>query len=743
MRKTIFFIFLFYSLSLISQDFHDFGFQRNQTIDIYEEGSQPLQTAWGGGMNSVRASKIDLNLDGKKDLLFFEKNGNRILPFINEGGENEINYRYAPEYKHYFPKLHDWAILVDYNGDGKEDIFTYGLAGITVYKNISDTVLKFELVTNQLQSYYYNGYVNIFCSPDDYIAIDDIDMDGDLDILNFWVLGRYVHYQKNFAVENGNNLDIFDFRLTDECWGKFAEGADDNSIELFVDCGDMGREDTRHIGSTIFAYDYTGSGTKDLIVGDIDYPGIVFLENGGTLEDALMISQTSDFPNAVQPISIYSMPAVTIFDISNDETPEIIASPADPSLVKSENINSVWLYQKNSETSQYELITRSFLQEDMIDMGSGAYPILYDWNQDGLLDLFIANYGIYDSSTFYNYYLNSYYSSSIAYYENVGNDTTPIFQLITRDFGNLRQFGYEGLYPVLDDFNGDGIPDLLCGNKNGDVLLFLNQSTMGELPILELSTQNYNIQVGKYSTPQYFDLDGDGKKDLLIGNQRGKIAYYRNISTNDIPQFELVTEELGGVDVRDYNLSYFGHAVPCFFKNNNDEIILFCGNEQGKIAYYKNIEPPFDTPFVLMEEEMFEVHDNQRFPIAEGVRIGVAVGDINGDGWQDLLVGNWAGGLSYFQGTTPPDLHISINDKEKTTFESFPNPTSDKITFYGKNISFQKVEVYSIAGMLIDIHYSCSLPYTLDFSSFHSGFYLVQFTDKIGNKYVQKVIISR
>ena len=86
----------------------------------------------------MRFSEIDVNGDGIKDLFAFEKNGNRILIFINNGEKNCINYKYAPEYAHFFPKMHDWVILKDYNQDGKEDIFTYGNAGITVYKNVSD-----------------------------------------------------------------------------------------------------------------------------------------------------------------------------------------------------------------------------------------------------------------------------------------------------------------------------------------------------------------------------------------------------------------------------------------------------------------------------------------------------------------------------------------------------------------------------------------------------------------------------
>jgi len=741
-KNFLFLILITLFTTLSAQELHDFGFKRELNLPVYHHENSPLLNPWGGGMNSVRMSQIDLNLDGIKDLFIFEKNGNRILTFINQGNENEISYQYAPEYKHFFPSLHDWVILTDYNGDGKEDIFTYGLAGIKVYKNVSDTKLKFELITDQLTSYYYNGYVNIFASPDDYIAIEDIDNDGDLDILNFMVLGKHVHYQKNYAIENHGTTEVFDFHLEDECWGRFEEGEDDNSIILNSDCGQRDRDQTRHVGSTLLAYDYTGNGLKDLILGDIDYPGIVFLENGGTIDEANMVSMTMDFPNAVHPISLYSMPVVSLLDISNNGKPEIIASPSDPSLYKSENLNSVWLYVKNNETDEYELQTRAFLQEDMIDVGSSAYPVLYDWNGDGLEDLFIANYGSYDSSTFNNYYLTSYYTSSIAYYQNIGSDTTPSFLRITDDFGNLKSQGLQALHPAFGDFNGDGKIDILCGNQNGNLLFFANQANNGDLPIFDAPEPYQSINVGQFSTPQYFDIDKDGKNDLLIGNKRGQITYYRNIATDSIPIFELITNELGNVDVRDFNISYFGFSTPYFFRNSQDETVLFCGNEQGKIAYYKNIDGNLDGEFELIEPAMFEVEHENRYDIIEGGRIAVAVYDINNDGFMDMFVGNFAGGLSYFRGISAPDIHIGVASEEATPFLIFPNPADETINIAAEATSFKSLSVFSISGKKIEHFENIGLPFVLGTKDYPSGIYLIQIIDDNNWKSVKKVVVS-
>lgn len=719
---------LFCSAAAFAQSTHDFGFIRSQNIAVHSQNEQLFLFPWAGGINSVKGAEFDLNNDGVNDLLLFEKHGNRLLPFLNLGLEDNVAYVYAPEYRHFFPDLHNWVIFKDYNGDGKTDIFTYGLAGITVYENIStEEEIHFQLVTEQLQSYYYNGYTNLYTSPDDYLAIEDIDGDGDLDILNFWILGKYVHYHRNYSMESYGDADHFDFRLEDECWGHFEEGGESNAIILNSACGQKD-EPTRHVGSTLLVYDFDNNGLKDLLLGDIDYPNLVLLLNGGTLQDAWMTSVDTLFPTTSEPVWLYSMPVVGFVDVDNDVRDELLVSPSDPSLTKSQDHHSLWLYRYDEGAEQYRKVTEDFLQNQMIDVGSGAMPVLYDWNGDGLTDLFVANYGSYDSSRLINGFLTSYYSSSISYFRNVGTMTNPVFQQVTDDFGNLKRYGYTALCPAFGDVDGDGRTDLLCGISDGTLLYFRN---LGDtLPEFAPPAPNYaGIDVGDFATPQLFDLDRDGYPDLLVGNRRGRISYYRNVAPSGDFDFQYVTDTLGGIDVRDADVSFFGYCVPRFFRNAQDETVLFCGTEQGDIVYYDLIDNNLSGTFRRKEVALNETVGESLYPIAEGIRSAPAVADLNGDGYPDLLVGNYAGGLSLLMGTIPPLLAITEPTLPSQPLKVYPNPTSASVTVVLPpetcNLT-PEIRVFDVYGRLFDIVETChGASLQIDLSHYAPGVYFV------------------
>ncbi|MFI5173181.1 MAG: hypothetical protein ACHQFW_12370 [Chitinophagales bacterium] len=193
----------------------------------------PAANAWTGGFDSPIFSQIDMNGDGIKDLFVFEKEGAsqsyfRYTTYINHGTANQVDYEYAPQYKDCFPKgMHDWAILVDYNCDGLEDIFTYNYTGgMTVYQNDYDvsTGLKFHKEIDLVYTIYFGFPTNLFVASNSQPALVDVDNDGDLDVLTFAISSYTVEYHQNLAQENWGRCDTMAFNMVTGCWGNFGLG---------------------------------------------------------------------------------------------------------------------------------------------------------------------------------------------------------------------------------------------------------------------------------------------------------------------------------------------------------------------------------------------------------------------------------------------------------------------------------------------------------------------------------------
>jgi hypothetical protein len=315
--------------------------------------------------------------------------------------------------------------------------------------------------------------------------------------------------------------------------------------------------------------DLNGNGLIDLLLGDVDYPNLVALYNGGTVDSAHMISYEWAFPEENIPIHLFSMPVTFYGDIDRDGVRDLLVSPFDPNPGISENLRSVWYYRNHgtNDHPQFILQTRSFLQDEMIDAGAGAYPVFHDFDGDGLPDLFIGNYGYYDTS-YYDQYLTLYTEQTgmVGLLTNTGTAQSPSFNFIDRDFANLSALGMKGIMPAFGDLNGDGATDMITGCEDGTLFLFINKAAPGEPMDMVLSQANYQgIDVGFYSAPQLFDFDRDGLPDLIIGERGGNLNYYRNTGTLQDPVFTMVTDSLGKVNVTDYSVSLYGFSTPFSF----------------------------------------------------------------------------------------------------------------------------------------------------------------------------------
>ncbi|MDP2721438.1 MAG: FG-GAP-like repeat-containing protein [Bacteroidales bacterium] len=701
---------------------------------VVNDFNVPLSMPWAGGLDAAQYNEVDLNLDGILDLLVFDRRGNRKLCFVNQGVPGYISYTYAPAFAELLPPLYEWARFVDYDMDGKMDIFTYspGYSSMMVYHNISDNELKFKrVVYPYLTSFQGGGYVNILVINADYPGIVDVDGDGDLDILTFWGMGSFLEMHQNMSMEKYGVPDSLDFMQTTFCWGQFAESDESNVIYLDTCLVSTSNASTsvnradRHTGSTFLFTDLNHNGLMDMLLGDVDYPGLFALYNDGTPEVALIAQVDTVFPANTEKIRLFSMPAASMIDVDNDGMKDLLVGVFDPSLITSENKNSCWLYMNvgTSEVPEFQLADKAFLQEEMIDRGSGAYPVLFDFDGDGLLDLFIGNYGYYVSSWYDNYTLKSRFTSRIGYYKNVGTPQNPVFQLWEDDFGKLSQLNLTGLIPALDDLDGDGDADMLVGKADGKLLEVINN---GDGTFSVINDHYSAIDVGDYSAPQLFDLDKDGLNDLVIGEKGGNLNYYQNNGTSGNPQFEFITDSLGRVNVTS-DLSYDGYSVPCFFRDAGGTTGLISGSEQGDLFYFTHIDENLTDAFSL-SSNLNALLDTTGVDFDRGIRTAAAVASLRGDGALHMLVGNYSGGLELFNGEVGV-LSGTNAQKPESTLRIIPNPANGRIHIQGIKAGSGVSALYAISmeGQSISLN---GIPtenngIVIDISLLKCGIYLI------------------
>ena len=535
------------------------------------------QSPWTGGLNACQFGRMDLDGDGRKDLLVFDRHGNRLQCYLNRGNRGETNYRYTTEYDKAFPKLVDWVIFGDYDGDGLEDIFTYskGWAGIKVFRNRTSEQVDFELVAYPfLSSWQGGGEVNILATNADYPAILDLDGDGDLDILTFGVMGTFIEKHTNLSMELYGTRDSLVFERTEMCWGRVAESEENNVMYLDTCVFGFGirvqDDGFRHRGATVTVHDLNGDGLLDLLLADVDYPGLTALINGGDPEDALMVSQTEAFPLAY-PVHLPSMPVPFFTDVNNDGVDDLIVSPFDPNPMASVGKESVWLYLNHgsNENPDFQIYTMSFLQDQMIDVGKGAYPEFTDWDGDGLLDLTVKDF-----------------DGRLSVFKNVGTAQQPAFEQLPLEIDGGREWSARCYY----DVDQDGLMDLVEGNLNGRLTFYQGMpggvfqwvtDFWGEVDVRDYQTSYYG-----YSVPTLFDYHG--QLLLCVGSEQGRLFLYRVSGASAFEEVDVLWREICPELPETFGI----HAAAAVADLNGDGILeVVVGNYSGGLQLF-NAEIP-------------------------------------------------------------------------------------------------------------------------------------------------------
>ena len=645
-----------------------------------------LKEPWTGGLNSPQFSAINLNDDNLDDLFVFDRAGDKVLTYINTGTSGDTAYVYAPKYEELFPAdLNSWTLIRDYNNDGIPDIFTHASLGIRVYKGSMQNC-ALHFELVAPTLFYFDGINHVNI----FTNVDDMPVFAD------------VNYD--------GDIDV----LTYGIFGATVQYFENQTMEHPGDIH-YAADSLKYIDATLCWGNFSGNALNNSISLNVPCPHKTELE--------IPLEGSRDSGNTIFD-----------FDFDNDHDVDLLNG--------SIGYNTLALLQNCGDSSYANVCFKdSAFPTCNLIVDLPTFPAAYgvDVNNDGLKDLLIspnARSGARDIK-------------NVMFYRNTNNPACQ-FVFETDTFLEEKQIdvGTESK-PVLFDFNGDGLNDLVIGNYGyfrpfqtykSTLAIYYNTGTASQPQFTEIASdyKDFSNNLFVNAAPAFGDLDGDAQADMLVGDINGYLHYFKNTGGTVASFVSVTTPQYFGIDVGQ-------NAAPFIYDLNGDSLNdLVVGKKDGKISYFWNFgtrtNPMFhkdsvntyfgqvnvtqlgysdgsSQPVVLKEAngnlklfvgstrgtvqeydlDVAKLRSGAFFKIDSnfikhdvGSKAFITIGDLNNDGLLEYVIGNSRGGLMIYSD--------SIWDAE--TVCTVSNLPSNKADYYGIKIYPNPSRNYFVCEML-------------------------------------------
>lgn len=303
--------------------------------------------------------------------------------------------------------------------------------------------------------------------------------------------------------------------------------------------------------------------------------------------------------------------------------------------------------------------------------------------------------------------------NSVSFFRNTGSASSPAYNLENDSLPlNIANFNFA---PALGDLDGDGKKDMVLGYwSNAKLRYYKNTGTVSAPVFTYQASQMDTMNLLQASAPCLADLDNDGDLDLLVGSSGGRLRYYVNAGSSSSFNYQIVSTTYQNINVGNDSAPTLGDT------DNDGDLDLLVGCRLGTIHQFRNDGTASNPAFTLVTSNFLgiNVYENS----------APCIVDINNDGDKDMMLGNPKGGLFFYENWDVFGIQ-QIGSETPSQFsleQNYPNPFNPvtKIRFsIPVNTQDLTLKVYDALGREITTLFNGSVKPGLYEADWDAGIY--------------------